>query len=279
MVRRSILLFFTITSNLIIIYSIITSGIYEFLIFWNAISLKYSIGIIFAAFIWYFIWTIRINKKEEFSDLSAYTSSDLLDLDLNGAKDFLFIQCPKCGEECWYESKDPNATLILICWNCQHLFSYAWCETSGIGGDFIKNIAYKPSSWECPDCHTIYPIHPHVFENPKNTIPYTKLPPSVALSDKARQYRFQKEQAATSVILISTMLLSFSLVLPVLNALEKTFRQFVTITETTSPLLYSCGMFFFFIFTFVAMWYGLLLALLWLFTKIKTIYEAQLKAL
>ncbi len=272
-----LVIFFTVISNLIIIYSIIISGIDEFVIFWNKVSLKYTIGIILVALIWYFIWIIQINKKEEFTDLSAYTSSDLLNL--NDDKDFLPTQCPKCETECWYESKDPNATLVLTCWNCQHLFSYAWCDKSGIGGDYIENIAHKPSSWECPDCHTAYPIHDHVFENPKNTVSYTQLSISVILSDKARQYRFQKEQAATSVIFLSTIFMGFSLVPPVVNALEKAFGRFVTITEANSPLLYSCGVFLIFLLSFVAMWYGLIMSLLWLFTKIKALNDARLKAL
>ena len=271
-----LVLFFTVISNLIIIYAVVASGINEFLIFWNKISLKYTIGIILMAGIWYFIWITRINKKGEFADISTYTSSDLLNL--NDDKDFLPTQCPECEEECWYESKDPNATLVLTCWNCQHLFSYVWCEKSGMGGDFIEKITHKPSSWECPDCHTAYPISGHVFENPKNTVSYKQLPTSVVLSNKARQYRFQKEQAATSVIFLSTMLIGFSLVPPVVNALEKAFSQFVTITEANSPLLYSCGAFLFFLFSFVAMWYGLVMSLLWLFKKIKAVNEARLKA-
>lgn len=271
-----LVLFFTVISNLIIIYAVAASGINEFLIFWNKVSLKYTIGIILTAGIWYFIWIARIDKKSEFADLSVYTSSDLLNL--NADEDFSPTQCPECEEECWYESKDPNETLVLTCWKCQHLFSYVWCEKSGMGGDFMANITHKPSSWECPDCHTAYPISGHVFENPKNTVSYKQLPKSVVLSNKARQYRFQKEQAITTVIFLSTMLMGFSLVPPVANALGKAFSQFVTITEASSPLLYSCGAFLIFLFSFVAMWYGLVMSLLWLFKKIKAMNEAQLKA-
>lgn len=271
-----VVLFFTVISNLIIIYAIIASGFDEFLNFWNKVSLKYTVGIIFMASIWYFIWITKINKKDEFTELSTYTLSDLLKL--NDDKDFLLTQCPECGKECWYESKDPNATLILTCWNCQHQFSYAWCNKSGMGGDFVANIAHKPSSWECPDCHTTYSVHVNIFENPKNTVSYKQLPTNVVLSDKARQYRFQKEQAATSVIFSSTMFIGFSLVSPVMNALEKAFSQFITITEANSPLLFSCGMFLIFLFSFVAIWYGLVMLLLWLFTKIKAMNEARLKA-
>lgn len=269
-------LFFTVICNLIIIYAIITSGIDEFLIDWNNLSLKYTIGIILAAGIWYIFWIIRINKKDEFADLSSFTLSELVNL--NGDKDFLPTQCSKCGEDCWYTSQDPNATLILTCWDCQHLFSYAWCDESGMGGDFIENIAQKPSSWECPDCHTEYPIHVNIFENPQKTVSYKQLPTNVVLSDKARQYRFQKEQAATSVILLSTLLVSFSLVSPVIHAIGKTLDQFVTIAEPNSSLLFSCGAFLIFLFSFVAMWYGLAWSLLWLFKKIKTKNEERLKA-
>ena len=71
-----VVLFFTVISNLILIYAIIASGFAEFLNFWNKVSLKYTVGIIFMASIWYFIWITKINKKDEFTDLSTYTLSD-----------------------------------------------------------------------------------------------------------------------------------------------------------------------------------------------------------
>lgn len=62
-----------------------------------------------------------------------------------------YPQCPKCeyeGPE-RYSLVDPA---IVRCPQCDHIYSYIWCETCGIGGDFINNIDDRPRRWVCTDC-------------------------------------------------------------------------------------------------------------------------------
>lgn len=64
-----------------------------------------------------------------------------------------YPQCPKCE----YEGSEDYSMIdpaIIRCPKCDHVYSSIWCETCGIGGDFINNIFDRPTSWTCTDCGT-----------------------------------------------------------------------------------------------------------------------------
>jgi len=64
-----------------------------------------------------------------------------------------YPQCPKCE----YEGSENYSLIdpaIIRCPQCDHIYSSIWCETCGIGGDFINNIFDRPTTWTCGDCGT-----------------------------------------------------------------------------------------------------------------------------
>jgi len=252
------ILVFTVTSNLIVTYIIIYSGIDKFFRFWKETSLKYTLGIAVVSFIWYLMWRIRIKYKKEFAELSKsdYIEASNLDAD----KDLMFTMCPKCENDCHYTSKDSIETKILICWNCQHIFSFAWCEKCGMGSDFIRNIPQNPPSWECPDCHSNYPTPSNIFDLPTKTISDKTLPANVKLCQLARQMKFEKEQALTGVWFLSSLLISFTLVFPILNSVTQaiTKQNSIYVNDSISELLIPCGGFLVFLIVLVSTWYGLM---------------------
>jgi hypothetical protein len=253
------ILIFTVLGNLIVLFAIFYSGIGTFFLFWQVSSLKYTLGIVIVAFIWYLIWIKHIGNKKMFTELSAFDFNETLYL--NADKGLMYTMCPKCENDGYYFSKDPDESNILICWNCQHTFSYAWCEKCGMGADFIKNIHQNPRSWECPECHSLYLISSNVFEKPVTIISEENLPANVQLGRLVRRKKFEKEQAITTVWSMSTLLISFTLVLPMGNSLVEAFARYnlTNITRTTSPLLYSCGGFLGVLAIFISTWYGFML--------------------
>jgi len=68
-----------------------------------------------------------------------------------------YSECSKCGfvGVANYDAFEPA---IIQCTNCEHVYSYIWCEKCGIGGDFISNFDEKPDSWSCSDCNTTISI-------------------------------------------------------------------------------------------------------------------------
>jgi hypothetical protein len=250
---------FTVISNILVVCIILYSGIDRFFFLWKETSLKYTIGVVVVAVIWYLVWLIVIKYKREFAELS---NPDYIEsLNLNADKDLMFGMCPKCENDCCYTSKDAIETKILICWNCQHVFSFAWCEKCGMGWDFIANISQRPSSWECPKCHNKYSIYDSVFDEPTKTVAYKALPVDVRLSYLARQMKFKKEQALTSVWFLSSLLISFTMVPPILGSFTDAAAKLSDfyINDSLSQVLIPCGGFLTFLVVFVSTWYGFML--------------------
>jgi len=78
-----------------------------------------------------------------------------------------YPQCPKCDYE-GAEDYSLNDPAIICCPQCGHIYSFIWCETCGIGGDFIEKIYEKPTTWTCEDCHTTQPISNNVYDDIEN---------------------------------------------------------------------------------------------------------------
>ncbi|MBC8334120.1 MAG: hypothetical protein H8E29_02545 [Anaerolineales bacterium] len=243
-----LILGFTLISNIIVIYAIISFGIGKFFISWWQSSSRYIIGVIVIALIWYILWIKRINNKNEFIELSdlGYKESLLQNAD----KDLTISMCPQCEVDCYYFSNDPEKSHILNCWNCQHVFSFAWCDKCGMGSDFIKDIPQNPSSWECPECNQTYPLSSGIFINVTNSMSLKDLPLKVHLGWLNRQMNFEKEQAATSIWLMSTLVLSYTLISPIVESLNDTYFRI-----DWYPIL--AGLIS--IIVFISTWYGFVL--------------------
>jgi hypothetical protein len=265
------ILVFVVISNLMIIVAIIYSGIDAFLFFWRLTSLKYTLGIVIISLISYLIWIKHINDKKESAELSAFEYTDALEA--NADKDLMFAMCPKCENDCYYSSKNYEEPIVLICWSCQQTFSSVWCEKCGMGGDFVTNISEKPPSWQCPDCHSTYAIPADIYENPIKTVAKENLPATVHASHAARQIRFQIDQATTSVWLLSSLLISFTLVLPITDSF---YRALIRYGLTPTSLLFtSCGGFLMMCIVFISTWYGLIFYPLAIVRKIKQLQDGQ----
>ncbi len=235
-------LVFTIISNAIAIYAIIASGIGKFFLTWRELSLNYTLGIIVVAFIWYLIWTKRIKNKKVYSKLSELDTNIFLNSRVD--KDLTSVMCPKCENDCYFFSKNQDEYHVLVCWSCRHIFSYAWCEKCGEVSDSITDTSRETTSWECPDCNSSYPISRHIFDNPLKTMSDKKLPGNTNMSRLAQQLQFEKKQAITSIWLLSSIGISYTLALPISKSFNKAFE----ISVSNSPLI---------IIVFVSTWYGL----------------------
>lgn len=251
-------LVFTLLGNAITVGAILLSGVDDFLLFWWQTTLKYTLGIVVFAFLWYLLWINRIRHKKEFARLSLLEDEETLDT--NADRGLMLTMCPGCEQDCYYFSKDPEASSMLICWSCQHTFSFVWCDRCGMGGDFVAEVSQQPASWECPQCKNTYSLSRDIFEQPLKTVSDKELPASVGLSHLARQQRFQKEQAVTSVWLLASLLVSLTLVSPIIHSVNRALAKLNLMDAPPgpgSPLPYLCGIFGVYLIVLVSTWYGL----------------------
>jgi hypothetical protein len=57
--------------------------------------------------------------------------------------------------------------------------SQVWCPKCEQGGDFIKIIETRPSSWTCPQCKTRFFLPPSFYESPIHLYLENELPTEV----------------------------------------------------------------------------------------------------
>ena len=89
------------------------------------------------------------------------------------------IWCEDCDQQGYIFIDDFESPHFVVCKTCGWETSDVWCPTCGMGGEYIRNIAKRPASWNCPKCKTKYELPIGFYENPIMLFMEEVLPPPV----------------------------------------------------------------------------------------------------
>ncbi len=81
-------------------------------------------------------------------------------------KDYLPIWCEDCDSQGYVFVDDLDCPYYVVCKTCGYETSQVWCPKCQMGGEFVRNIGERPSSWNCSNCKTEYELPSEFYENP-----------------------------------------------------------------------------------------------------------------
>jgi hypothetical protein len=255
--RKKKLLSIIVSLGVLFILTLISySGIRSFFMFWWKTSFKYALGGVFGTGLFYLIWSLRINQNyEQFK----YSNRENNPLNMEADRNLSLATCPKCEETGYYFTPEPGAdSSALICWKCRHTFSTVWCGKCGMGGDFVDMTMRESMDWRCPECNSNYTLPIGFYENPVTLKSWENLENNVQTSFTERQRQFRHTQARGSSWIFASLIISFTLVQPIVNSFYKTLSKLnikLLPGEAAYGLLDCVSYLIFFVIT----WYTLLL--------------------
>lgn len=94
-------------------------------------------------------------------------------------KDYLPIWCENCDQQGFIFVDNPEGSFFAICKTCGWETSEVWCPKCGMGGEFVRNIGKRPTSWNCPNCKTKYDLPNGFYENSLTLFTEEVLPQTV----------------------------------------------------------------------------------------------------
>ncbi len=81
-------------------------------------------------------------------------------------KDYSPIWCEGCNQQGYIFVDNLEGSYFVICKTCGWETSDVWCPQCGMGGEFVRNIDKRPSSWKCSNCNTKYELANGFYDNP-----------------------------------------------------------------------------------------------------------------
>jgi hypothetical protein len=94
-------------------------------------------------------------------------------------KEYSPIWCEDCNQQGHIFVDNLEGSYFVICKTCGWKTSDVWCSKCGMGGEFVRNIGKRPSSWNCPNCKSKYEILNGFYDNPIMLYTAEILPKSV----------------------------------------------------------------------------------------------------
>ncbi len=248
---------FMVMYSAILITVVTYTGLGNLLSQWWESGSIYILGIIFSASLLYLFWSLSINRK--YAHHGKLLTIDDERVDPEADRNLSIAICPQCEEEGhYYSTESGEGSFALVCWKCHYTFSDVWCENCGMGGDFVDMHLREPPTWTCPECDEEYPLPMDFYENPIHLKSWENLGNHQQVSFQERQRSFKLNQAKASIWLLASILLSYTLIQPLLTASNDTLSKLnVEWVNGESPsMLLSCVLL---MILFVGTWYSFVL--------------------
>ena len=146
-------------------------------------------------------------------------------------KEYLPIWCEDCDQQGYIFIDNLDDPCFIICKACGWETSHVSCPKCQMGGEFVRNISERPSSWICPSCQTQYPISSAVYENPTRLYVEKELPFDI-------RQRIEKKRLSSGLsspigkfyaylflgIIIATLLIPWWLIYKLVNYLPDSIK-------------------------------------------------------
>jgi len=84
------------------------------------------------------------------------------------AESSLPIWCQKCDKQGFILVDDLECPYFVICERCGWETSQVFCPTCQMGGEFVREIEKRPTSWVCSDCDTRYELPVDFYKQPES---------------------------------------------------------------------------------------------------------------
>jgi hypothetical protein len=97
------------------------------------------------------------------------------------AKDFLPIWCEQCNAQGYIFVDSIETPYFVTCKECGQETSEVFCPKCKMGGEYVKGIKDRPTSWICPGCSNEYSLPTTFYEHPVPLYLEEDLPDSVRL--------------------------------------------------------------------------------------------------
>jgi hypothetical protein len=94
-------------------------------------------------------------------------------------KEYSLVWCEHCDQQGYIFVDNLEGSYFVTCKTCGWETSDVWCPKCGMGGQFVKNISKRPSSWNCPNCKTKYVLPAGFYEDSISLFTKEELPPIV----------------------------------------------------------------------------------------------------
>jgi hypothetical protein len=95
-------------------------------------------------------------------------------------KEYSPIWCENCNQQGFIFVDNLEGSHFVTCKSCDWETSDVWCSKCGMGGEFVRKIGKRPTSWSCPNCKTKYMLPNEFYNEPitlfiEETLPKTVL--------------------------------------------------------------------------------------------------------